>query len=127
MSILRGISLTIKLIIVVAVITAFYQLVTEEKDPSKDWNQERCWAVKTKLWSTEDGKLYSEIYNGYDGEIIVSYSVHMDTLTVFKMVKISSDKTTGPINIDIPVENSWLEVNGVFNTSGGLLECEVDE
>ena len=127
MSILRGISLTIKLIIVVAVITAFYQLVTEEKDPSKDWNQERCWAVKTKLWSTEDGKLYSEIYNGYDGEIIVSYSVHMDTLTVFKMVKISSDKTTGPINIDIPVENSWLEVNGVFNTNGGLLECEVDE
>ena len=127
MSILRGISLTIKLIIAVAVITAFYQLVTEEKDPSKDWNQERCWAVKTKLWSTEDGKLYSEIYNGYDGEIIVSYSVHMDTLTVFKMVKISSDKTTGPINIDIPVENSWLEVNGVFNTSGGLLECEVDE
>jgi len=127
MSILRGISLTIKLIIAVAVITAFYQLVTEEKDPSKDWNQERCWAVKTKLWSTEDGKLYSEIYNGYDGEIIVSYSVHMDTLTVFKMVKISSDKTTGPINIDIPVENSWLEVNGVFNTNGGLLECEVDE
>jgi hypothetical protein len=124
MSILRGISLTIKLIIGIAVIVAFYELVTEEKDPSKDWYQEPCWAVKTKLYSTEDGKLYSEIYNGYDGEILVSYSVHMDTIKVFRMVKIDSDKTTGPIEIDLPEENSWLEVNGVFNTDGSLLECE---
>ena len=124
MSILRGISLTIKLIIGIAVIVAFYELVTEEKDPSKDWYQEECWAVKTKLWSTEDGKLYSEIYNGYDGEILVSYSVHMDTIKVFRMVKIDSDKTTGPILVDLPEENSWLEVNAVFNTDGSLLECE---
>ena len=124
MSILRGISLTIKLIIGIAVIVAFYELVTEEKDPSKDWYQEPCWAVKTKLYSTEDGKLYSEIYNGYDGEILVSYSVHMDTITVFKLVNIQSDKTTGPIFVDLPEENSWLEVYGVFNTDGSLLECE---
>ena len=124
MSILRGISLTIKLIIGIAVIVAFYELVTEEKDPSKDWYQEECWAVKTKLYSTEDGKLYSEIYNGYDGEIVVSYSVHVDTIKVFRMVKIDSDKTTGPIFVDLPEENSWLEVNAVFNTDGSLLECE---
>jgi hypothetical protein len=124
MSILRGISLTIKLIIGIGVIVAFYELVTEEKDTSKDWYQEECWAVKSKLYSTKDDKLVSEIYNGYDGDIIVSYTVYMDTLKVFKLVKIKSDKTTGPIEINLPKENSWLKVNGVFSTDATLLECE---
>ena len=123
MSILRVISLSIKLIVVIAVLVAFYDLVTEENDPSKDWYQEECWAVKSKLY-TQDGKLISEVYNGYDGDIIVSYTIHMDTLKVFKLVKIKSDKTTGPIQIDLPEENSWLKVNGVFSTDGTLLECE---
>lgn len=124
MSILRGISLSIKLIVVIAVLAAFWDLVTEENDTSKDWYQEECWAIKRKLYSTEDGKLYSEIYNGYDGDIIVSYTVHMDTLKVFKLIKIKSDNTTGPIEIDLPEENSWLKVNGVFSSDATLLECE---
>ena len=124
MSILRGISLSIKLIVVIAVLVAFWDLATEENDTSKDWYQEECWAIKSKLYSTEDGKLVSEIYNGYNGDIIVSYTVHMDTLKVFKLVRIKSDKTTGPIEIDLPEENSWLKVNGVFSTDATLLECE---
>lgn len=122
----RNIIRLIKIIMVIAVFVALWELFTEKKDPKEQWYRDECYSIEYRLYPTQNGEWETDIINGYNKDIVILYEVRMDDISRFKMVEIESGKTTGPQTVKLKEDGeAWIEIESVFVSENHELGPEV--